>query len=541
MEEASRLLNTRAKHLLLTLLQEQGPVVIANLARQFGVSPRSIRYDLDEIEAWLRPTSIRLCRRPRVGIWVEGSEEAVQQARDGLGSVEEYRPVLSPEQRRNIIVAQLLKSDEPVTSHALADQLHVSRTTVFADLDNVQGWLEQRGLSLVRRSNYGLRIVGEESAWRQSVSDLLNEFAESGELGRLLMRVGQAGDPAEGDDPGLDAGTPHLMALLQGVDLERVEAMVRMAEAAAGVEFTTGSYSALVFHVAVAVERLSQGKEVKISRDRLAALKSYGEYALARLLARQMTEQFSVTVPEAEVGNLTLHLIGARVRGPAGEAVPETETIRPALDIEASAAAGVLVGVAARTLGVGLEERELRAGLALHLRPAFGRIRFGLPVTNPFLEQVKAAYPRLFAVAEAACREVEPLVGMTIPPEEVGYVTMHLAAAVLRRRQACRSKLRVVVASTGGVGVSEHLSSRIQCEFPDIEVVASSSAHRLGVVATREAPDFIVSTAPVPGSGCDVIVVGPLLEADDLSRLRLYLDRQHRLTEDRLLAEVKAG
>lgn len=539
MEEAARLLNTRAKHLLLTLLDEQGPVVIANLARQFGVSPRSIRYDLDEIESWLRPTLVRLCRRPRVGIWVEGPPEAFAGARERLGMVEEYRPVLSPEQRRNIIVAQLLKSDEPVTSHALADQLHVSRTTVFADLDNVQGWLEQRGLSLVRRSNYGLRVVGEESAWRQAVSDLLNEFAESGELGRLLMRVGRGGAPAE-DDEALDAGTPHLMALLQGVDLERVEAMVQMAEAAAGVEFTTGSYSALVFHIAVAVERLSQGKEVRMSRDRLAALKSYGEYALARLLARQMAEEFAVAVPEAEVGNLTLHLIGARVRGPAGTTVPESEDIRPALDIEASAAAGILVSLAAQRIGLPLDEPDLRRGLALHLRPAFGRVRFGLPVTNPFLERVRAAYPRLFAVAEAACREVEPVVGLSIPAEEVGYVTMHLAAAVLRRRQGCRTRLRVVVASTGGVGVSEHLSTRLECEFPNLEVIACSSAHRLAAVVGREQPDFVVSSAPVPHPGCEVIVVEPLLGEDDVARLRSYLDREYRLTEERLLAEVGA-
>lgn len=538
MVEAARQLGTRAKHLLLALLHEDGPVVIANLAKQFGVSPRSIRYDLDEIEGWLDATPVRLCRRPRVGIWIEGAAEGLALAREQLGLVEDYRPVLSPEQRRNIIVARLLQRDEPVTSHALADELHVSRTTVFADLDNVQAWLAERGLSLVRRSNYGLRIMGEESAWRQAVSDLLNEFAESGELGRLLMQVGKDAPPGGALATGF-AGAPHLLALLGGLDLGMVEEIVRLAEQTAGVEFTTGSYSALVFHIAIAIQRLTQEKRVDLPRDRLAALRSYAEYTLATMVCRHVEEAFKVTVPDAEIGNLTLHFIGAKVRGPARNRIEGAVGAIPALDIEASAAARMLVTAAGKELGLPLVEAEnLLAGLALHLRPALGRLRFGLPVTNPLLEEIRILYPRIYAAAEKGCEAISPIVGLTIPAEEVGYVAMHLGATILRRRQAASGRRRVVVATTGGVGVNEMLAARLGSEFLELEVVVTSSVHGLGATIATVQPDFVISTSSVPGVNVEVVVVDPLLGEDDIARVREFLDRTYRPDEERLLAEV---
>ena len=536
-------LGTRGKHLLLALLHKDGPVVIAALAKQFGVSPRSIRYDLDEIEVWLGNTPIRLCRRPRVGIWVEGAEGNLALAREKLGLVEDYRPVLSPEQRRNIIVARLLQHDEPVTSHALADELHVSRTTVFADLDNVQAWLGERGLSLVRRSNYGLRIMGEETAWRQAVSDLLNDFAESGELGRLLMQIGT--EPSGGEDSLASgfAGSPHLLALLGGLSLRQVEELVRLAEDLAGVEFTTGSYSSLVFQLAIAIGRLTHGKQVELPRDRMAALRSYAEYTLAGRLAQRATEIFGVALPEAEVGHLTLHLIGAKVRGPArGRTTDKTGArpgILPAFDIEAAAAARLIIASAARELGLPLGDAEgLLPGLALHLRPALGRLRFGLPMTNPLLAEIRALYPRIYAAAEQACREIGPIVGLSIPAEEVGYVTMHLGAAIIRRRQVSSGRRRVVVASTGGVGVNEMLAARLGAEFPELEVAATSSVHGLHITLTTSHPDFVISTSSVPGVEVEVVVVDPLLNTEDIARVRAFLDRRYSPSEHRLLSEA---
>lgn len=535
MEQAPLELGTRAKHLLLSLLNEKGPVVIANLARQFGVSPRSIRYDLDEIEAWLEPTSIKLRRRPRVGIWIEGEDEGVSRTKQSMGLVEEYRPVLSPEQRRNIIVARLLQCDEPVTSHALADELHVSRTTVFADLDNVEGWLERRGLSLVRRSNYGLRIVGEESAWRQAVSDLLNEFAESGELGRLIMEVGRDAEPEDSAPLG---GAPHLMALLGGVDLKAVEKMVRLAESSAGVEFTTGSYASLVFHVAIAVQRLSQARQVDVPRERLASLRSQGEYTIAGLLAMGISEEFGVEVPKEEVGNLALHLIGAKVRGPARTVSENAAALQPGLDVEASAAARAFIRAAERELKVPLiGDETLLSGLTLHLRPALGRLRYGLPVTNPLHDETLARYPRTFAAAGAAAAEIELITGLIVPPEEVGYLTLHLVAAVLRHWQKSAGRRKVIIASTAGVGVSDILAARLAAEFSELEVVANSSAHGLGEILRTVEPDFVIGTTPIPGVGVDVVVVNPLLPEDDVARIRVFMDRRYRPDEDRLLAE----
>ena len=274
-----------------------------------------------------------------------------------------------------------------------------------------------------------------------------------------------------------------------------------------------------------------------IPRERLAALRSQGEWVIATLLARRISEEFNVEVPREEVGNLTLHLIGAKVRGPARSGPSEAIALA-GMDVEASAAARAFVQAVSQELGLPLIEDEgLLAGLTLHLRPALGRLRYGLPVTNPLQDQTMARYPRVFSACAAAANQIELVSGLIVPPEEAGYLALHVVAAVLRHWQRSAGRRRVVIASTAGVGVSHILEARLAVEFSEIEVVATSSAHGLGELLQTVTADFVVGTSPVPGLGVDVVVVSPLLLEEDVARIRSFMDQRYRPDEDRLLAE----
>lgn len=69
--------------------------------------------------------------------------------REFLGQVNDR--TFFPEERRSIIVSQLLPNQEPVKLFALASLLGVTDGTISNDLDKLEGWFKGHGLKLVRK------------------------------------------------------------------------------------------------------------------------------------------------------------------------------------------------------------------------------------------------------------------------------------------------------------------------------------------------------------------------------------------------------
>ncbi len=70
----------RRQKLLLTLFGTQEPKKIYSLARSLDISENTLSSDLDAIEQTLSPWEIQLCRRPGVGVWLEGPPETLRRS-----------------------------------------------------------------------------------------------------------------------------------------------------------------------------------------------------------------------------------------------------------------------------------------------------------------------------------------------------------------------------------------------------------------------------------------------------------------------------
>lgn len=70
----------RRQKLLLTLLGSQKPLKIYSLAKDLDISENTLSSDLDAIEQTLSPWEVSLCRRPGVGIWLDGTPESLRRA-----------------------------------------------------------------------------------------------------------------------------------------------------------------------------------------------------------------------------------------------------------------------------------------------------------------------------------------------------------------------------------------------------------------------------------------------------------------------------
>ncbi|ARK28974.1 glucose PTS transporter transcription antiterminator GlcT [Halalkalibacter krulwichiae] len=76
---------------------------------------------------------------------------------------------------------------------------------------------------------------------------------------------------------------------------------------------------------------------------------------------------------------------------------------------------------------------HIHISLTDHLFYAIKRIKQGLDIKNPFLNETELAYPKEFAVACEVVDHINDELNILIPPGEVGFITLHIHSALTRR------------------------------------------------------------------------------------------------------------
>jgi len=86
-----------------------------------------------------------------------------------------------------------------------------------------------------------------------------------------------------------------------------------------------------------------------------------------------------------------------------------------------------------------------------------------MDIRNPLLEKLKQDYRELMEVACSAVRSLEKKYGFIVPESEIGYIALHIGAALERKRY---KRVPVILACASGIGSAQMLASRLQKELP---------------------------------------------------------------------------
>jgi mannitol operon transcriptional antiterminator len=489
------------------LLRHPEGLTVADLADRLGVSARTIHRDLQSASEFLGPRDLILVRRAGRGVRVEGANGARDRALEDLRDV--ASAALSPEERRVSLLHRLLGSDEPIKLRALASGLKVSVGTVSRDLDGVEDWLADLGLSLLRKPGYGVEVVGTEADLRRAMGRLILENLDEA---ALLPRPKEPVRLPAG--PGTDRVSDRLMGMVDEDRLRMVETLVGEAVDRLPYAIADSAFVGLSVHVALMVERLLQGGKVDVDDDILQRLHITVEYDHARGLAQAIEETFRVDVPEEEVAYITMHLRGTKLRQDGAlERYFETS------DLEVASRVKALIHYVGEQTGVVLAgDSFLYTGLLAHVDRAIQRLRENLKIYNPLLPEIKEDYPALFDLVNRGMEKV--FVDEEIPEEEVGFVAMHFGAALDRGQGEFPQN--VLVICSAGIGSARMLASRLEKAFPQIRLIRNASLFELEELDPGGF-DLVVSTIPLPIPEGSYVQVHPLLSEDEVERIRDHL------------------
>ncbi|UUZ87035.1 helix-turn-helix domain-containing protein [Paenibacillus sp. P26] len=168
----------RNQRLLQLLCENREFIPIVVLADALAVSEKTVRSDLKALNAWLmkQDYSINIVRKPGTGVRLQGEEDQIRRSRTELA---ELSAPPEKEMRQLQLILFLLEFDKFVTIQYAADKFFVSKTTVANDLDDIERELEAFGLAFIRKPHLGIKLEGEEEAWRRTWRTMIHRLAGS--------------------------------------------------------------------------------------------------------------------------------------------------------------------------------------------------------------------------------------------------------------------------------------------------------------------------------------------------------------------------
>lgn len=494
------MISSRQQRMLGQLMESEGAVFIPlqKLADDYGISLRTVRSDLLHLEDWLRERGVRLERDRSAGV----------RLRLGPGQSErlavhmEQRPdYMDAEQRIGLLLKQLLQA-AALSVKEIMEEFGISKNTLLQDLNEIKQRLGRWELTLVRDRG-ALYIEGPEKLRRRAYLSLLRGEITDDRLLRYIL------DQREREEPHLRLHP--WKEWFEAGDAAMLFDTIQQLEEKMGVQFTDAGYSTLILHMLMAMERLKETHSIEMDRESLSELQGHDVYELIKTEAAPRIERhFGVKLPAAEIGYITQHILGAQKQS------------LPAEELMIAELAEQMVIRIERALGRPLQMTEqIVQGLAIHLKPAIYRAKFGLQSKNPLMRQLEAQYGTLLNLLERVVNEVMEPWSIVFDRDEVGYIMLHIGSGLIPPKAPVRKRVAIVCGS--GLGTSAMLKRRMAVIFPQVDI-AGTYSYKEAVSITLGEADAMISTMEISHPlQVPWVKVSPLLDQHDQQRIAGFL------------------
>ena len=506
-------LNARQRNIIYSLLEGDGHLTYAELARQTHLSPRVVRYNLSAVKHWFRRAGVQMIARPGYGIEIDAPKPLRKQLLSRILDLDDYDLILTREQRMRVILTHLLCTAGPIATQDLANTENISRSTLFKDIRSIVDWLSQFNLSLERQTNKGCWIAGTEASRRFALGYIIRE-----ELGEnKWYQLWYAKDPANVLDKSIPVG---LETFIRSLELDFGHKMVQKIEHSLGRDLSIKSRVELQVYLALSIDALLRGRKLQgvYNQDVLQSI----EYDVAKVIGVDIQNKFQLEFPPEEVELVAAYLLSSKWSMNESEQQGNNSLERKSSSISMQLAEQMASACSVNLHPLLQHDQELISGLAQHLDSGIYRLLYGLPIRNPYLSSVREIYPEIFRSAERGKRVIESELKVTLPLEEVGFLTMYLAAA-LERLRTIRSLRRPVALVTEGVRATPALlKSRLEYEFPNLDIVqVYNNLDWQGSLDGRL--DLAISTIHLEHPTLPVIQVSPFLGKNDIDNIQSCL------------------
>lgn len=509
----------RIKQILQVMLLTKQTMSIQSLADKVGVSKRTIQRELEYINGSLKSYEIRFMSKTGVGVWLEGAEEEKERLFHDLMRGDSY-DVSNREDRRKRLILEILKDKGLKKLFYYSSKFKVSEATISADLEAVEEWLNRHELRIVRKPGSGVEIEGNEGNYRRAIRSFINENIDTALLQEAYENEGEFRTSCEG------LSRSNIGQILNNDILKRVINCIMGMGDSRVMSLTENSYIGLVIHIAIAINRILKNEIIESDVLWSEELPQDEDYEFAKRIVYELEEEFEIEIPDLEISYICLHIKGAKhekIQWDGQKSVEigsrEVQQLINEMIDTFDAENGFLLK----------QDEEFIQGLLAHLQPTFIRILYDMQIANPVLEDIRRDYTEIYTRCIRVGEVLGKWIGKAVPEEEIGFLTVHFGAAMVRlegRKEEVRHVHLGVVCSSG-IGISRLMSSKLEKAFRDRVTITTYGKKDITPYIIGKT-DFFVSSISLENMDAPVIYVNPLLSDNDMEQVRKMVYQYER-------------
>lgn len=516
-------MNIRCIEILNIFINSNGEQNVDYLANKFGISKRMIRYDIDEINSFLKQNSMKeIEKKPNSPLKFHLSKEEKDSLINIINNINVQSYIFSTEERVGILLYELLSTSSECTYSTLQNKLAISKTTLVNDIKRVKNWLSKFEITVSKISNKGIKIDGEESKIRKAMISLLIENNKYNII-EALEKV-------------YNNGNKNIIDNIKNFDINKdnmnyIKELIRDLEKELGI-FSEEDFMNLVIVIFVIVNRhiakqiniqevevkdeilsdnndtkmieshfesvsnsndnkyfnnnreikrnevsdIDNKKNYKSSKDKKEGINDLKdlykkEYEAALEVSNKLREKFSISITHDEINIITSKILSG--------SKSENNIFDSRDYFDACYIADKIIYNIKDLIKKDFNlDSNLYEGFINHLKSLIFRLKYNVVSKNPILDTIISNYNKEFTLVKEASRFIEEKFQYPLSDDEVGYLLMYIEAGIEKSKREDNDIKNIIIVCSAGFATGRLLEAKIKNNFK-VNILGVTSVHNI--------------------------------------------------------------
>ena len=453
------MLKERQEKILLLMKDYDNWYTGKEIAKYMNVTDRTIRTDIEEINAYYKEQVIESHKRYGYRINAPIFHHLHMEPSHLL-------PQISQE-RCTYIIKDLLFHKGEMNILDLQNELYVSDYCIDMDIKKIKSQLKHYHNLTLRRSKNCISLEGSEKEKRVLYKDMLKEETQ----GNFL-------------------NLNKLASFYHEFDLIKVKVLFERVLKKHNYSAQSMMFPMLILHMGISIQRILQHNFIQDGNQN-EEVKNTPEYRIATDFYHELSKMIRIEIVESEIVLLAFLLMGKKAIVYTGDYIQYydrnysldklvkdmIQRVYECFDIDLSV------------------DSILEEGLHAHIISLLERNHMNMQFPNVYLHEIKRKYPLVFEMGIQVGKFIEDKLHTVLNEDEIGFIALHFGSAY--ERNIDNHKFRAILIYPEHQAFSHICIQKINSRFQDrMQIVASLSLFEISAIEKLN-PDIIVTTLPL--------------------------------------------
>jgi len=391
-------------------------ITVSTLASKLNVSDRTVRNDIKKLNEELRECAIIEGKQGKYSLRIFNADYFYEKFAQ-LIETDDF--LNSSRNRMDYTFGKLMRSENPLILDELAYEMNIGRTTLVSDIKKLREELEEYRLSIIGKTSKGLMLQGAETDIRKYV------------LERNYSQIY--------DEYPLDS-----------------EIVDEISEMFLKYSFEKNVQQSFEKFITLMLDRFLTGHYIGNLSAEYYNLTSRHEFDMVNELIDKIADILQVEFPIEEKLFALLPIVGMRT--PAD--------IHQMSEIKLDEKIGVLLDKIfcqiQQEMEISIEVGKFEEEFSYHLMFMLNRLRFGVHLVNPLLDDLREKYPLAYEMAGVATKVIAKEYGMTVNEDERGYLAAYFGVFLTEKDLQRRRKVQIAVVYEVGIVTARLIAAQLK-------------------------------------------------------------------------------